>query len=146
VPAVGVNAYVGHTIRMTYAGHRATEGAKAKVNCQQKLKAYLACKRLEQSHKDTNDDVILHCPLIWWSEHAKLYPNLAVLARQWLCIPATSAPSERVFSHMGKTITAERASLLPANAEVLVFLHDVWPVVLEYERAKRARHVHPSEI
>ena len=46
------------------------------------------------------------------------------IARGVLCIPATSAPSERGFSTAGKTISAERANMLPENANDLVFLHD----------------------
>lgn len=34
-------------------------------------------------------------PLLWWKQHEKSLPILATLARYTLCIPATSAPSER---------------------------------------------------
>lgn len=36
-------------------------------------------------------------PLVWWRENKHLYPNLARTARKWLCVCATSTPSERVF-------------------------------------------------
>ena len=36
--------------------------------------------------------------LEWWGENEKRYPNLSPLARKYLAIPATSAPSERAFS------------------------------------------------
>ena len=68
-------------------------------------------------------------PLEWWKERAQLYPNLARLARRVLCIPATSAPSERLFSHAGLTIAKNRARLNPDFAEDLILLHDVWPFV-----------------
>ena len=57
-----------------------------------------------------------------------LFPNLSKLARRVLCVPATSASSERMFSHAGLTVTKNRARLLPENAEMLIFLHDTWPV------------------
>ncbi len=62
-------------------------------------------------------------PLDWWRLNSEFYPNIATLARRFLCIPATSAPSERVFSHAGLTIANDRARLLPELADDLVFLH-----------------------
>ena len=49
------------------------------------------------------------------------------MAKKILCIPATSAPVERLFSTAGITIASDRTRLLPENAEDLVFLHDSWP-------------------
>lgn len=37
-------------------------------------------------------------PLQWWRLNRHKYPILAILARRYLAIPATSAPSERFFS------------------------------------------------
>ena len=63
-------------------------------------------------------------PLDWWKVNSCRFPNLAKLARAVLSIPATSAPSRRVFLTTGRTITAERARMLPEHADDLVFLHD----------------------
>jgi hypothetical protein len=37
-------------------------------------------------------------PLIWWRQKKSHFPILSFLARTHLCIPATEAPSERIFS------------------------------------------------
>ncbi|XP_061592770.1 zinc finger BED domain-containing protein 4-like [Cololabis saira] len=37
-------------------------------------------------------------PLDWWKRHQPNFPRLSHLAKKYLSVPATSAPSERVFS------------------------------------------------
>ena len=37
-------------------------------------------------------------PLMWWKLHAQEFPNLSKMARDYLSIGGTSAPSERAFS------------------------------------------------
>lgn len=68
-------------------------------------------------------------PLVWWKAHEMTYPLLATLARRILCVPATSAPSERVFSTAGCVVNKKRASLDSWNVANCVFLHDTWPVI-----------------
>ena len=60
-------------------------------------------------------------PLEWWARKEKQFPRRSKLARIYLAIPATSTPSERVFSLAGNTITRQRASLHPAHVDALVF-------------------------
>ncbi|XP_073708964.1 E3 SUMO-protein ligase ZBED1-like [Garra rufa] len=66
---------------------------------------------------DSEDD-----PLVWWNENKGQYPKLSLLARKYLCITATSSPSERVFSTGGNIVTCLRSSLKPENVDRLVFL------------------------
>jgi hypothetical protein len=72
-----------------------------------------------------NQDDSFTNPLAWWRDNQSQFPNLARLAKRILCIPATSAPSERVFSAAGLTIAKDRARLLPTTADDLIFLHDI---------------------
>nr|XP_039270001.1 zinc finger BED domain-containing protein 4-like [Styela clava] len=61
-------------------------------------------------------------PLIWWKENENLFPNLVKLVQEYLGIPATSMPSERVFSVAGNTATELKSSLTGFHVEALVFL------------------------
>ncbi|CAB4396011.1 unnamed protein product [Rhizophagus irregularis] len=45
--------------------------------------------------------------------HEEEYPHLAIMAKDFLGVPATSAPSERIFSSAADVITYDRASLAP---------------------------------
>lgn len=62
-------------------------------------------------------------PLPWWSSKRHKFPLLASLARKYLSIPASSTPSERVFSTAGNIISAKRSCLTPKHANVLIFLY-----------------------
>uniref|UniRef100_A0A8C5N3T4 BED-type domain-containing protein n=1 Tax=Gouania willdenowi TaxID=441366 RepID=A0A8C5N3T4_GOUWI len=62
-------------------------------------------------------------PLSWWRENAARYPTLAKLAKSFLSIPATSTPSERLFSAAGNIASKRRASLTPDHVNMLTFLH-----------------------
>ena len=61
--------------------------------------------------------------LDWWRKHELRYPRIAVIARKMLGRPATSVPSERLFSIYGKLVTADRACLYPDTVDQLLFLN-----------------------
>lgn len=65
-------------------------------------------------------------PLTWWRQNNERYPSLAILAKKYLCIPATSVPSERVFSTAGDIVTAQRSQLKSEHVDRLIFLKKNW--------------------
>ena len=62
--------------------------------------------------------------LKWWAAKKGELPLLAELAREYLCIPASSSPSERLFSHAGNIVTDTRHSLDPENVSMLLFIKE----------------------
>jgi hypothetical protein len=60
--------------------------------------------------------------LEWWKVNHKEYPHIWKVAEQILAIPATSAPSERVFISAANIVEKKRVRLKPENVDVLVFL------------------------
>ena len=66
------------------------------------LAAYLALPQMQfQTEWDT---------LKWWEQNAKKFPNLSVMARQYLGCPASSATVERLFSQVGIAFSNRRKS------------------------------------
>ena len=65
---------------------------------------------------------VVEDPLKWWKERSFYFPYLSNLVKSRLCIPATSVPSERVFSTAGDIVSAQRASLKPDMVDILIFL------------------------
>ena len=64
--------------------------------------------------------------LSWWKSNRYSYPLLAAVARLVLAVPATSAPSERMWSEAGLVVRAHRASMDEDTVAMLVFLRAVY--------------------
>ena len=65
----------------------------------------------------------------FWLPRRYLFPYMALLARRTLCVPATSAASERLFSVAGLTVTAKRNRLNDSTVSLLVYLRSAWSAV-----------------
>jgi hypothetical protein len=86
----------------------------------------MALYKVKSGHLPLTDDV-----LVWWAANAAEYPLLSRLARRYLALPATSASSERVFSHAKLIITALRNALSPDHAAKLLYISRNVPVLRE---------------
>jgi hypothetical protein len=58
----------------------------------------------------------------WWRNHESTYPSLANFAFDVLCIPATSVPSEQIFSKAGDLVTKKRNKLSEKTIKALMCL------------------------
>lgn len=71
---------------------------------------------------NANDDL-----LEWWNFNKNQFPLLANVAKKFLCIPATSVPSERAFSTSGYILSPLRSRLTVDRVNMLSFLHHNLP-------------------
>ncbi|XP_046685293.1 E3 SUMO-protein ligase ZBED1-like [Homalodisca vitripennis] len=62
-------------------------------------------------------------PLQFWEERKHIFPSLYKLAQMYLCIPATSVSSERLFSKAGMVANERRNRLLPKKLDSILFLN-----------------------
>ncbi len=56
----------------------------------------------------------------WWSTHKTLFPHLYRMAFEILNIPATSVPSEQIFSKAGDVITKKRNRLSKDSIQAII--------------------------
>ena len=77
------------------------------------LAAYLAVPQIKfKTERDATE---------WWQTHKQEFPNVAVMARQYLGCPATSATVERLFSQVGIAFSKKRKSAEAGTIEDLMF-------------------------
>ncbi|MBW0503536.1 hypothetical protein O181_043251 [Austropuccinia psidii MF-1] len=74
--------------------------------------------------------------LLFWKSHMEIFPTLSQMAYQYLVIPATSEPSERVFSGGRKILSYQHSSLSTMHVEQLACLKD-WSQKLELTPSRR---------
>ena len=74
---------------------------------------------------------VTESPLQWWFIHQRRFQLLSKLAQIILAIPATSSPSEKVFSKVGFIVNEYRSSLSSSIVDKLVFLSHNKPKLLK---------------
>lgn len=121
--------------RVEFQNAQAEDKAKSKVNLWSVLQKNLSevknttnptCfstlmlrQYFETPHEDLNS-----CPGKYWIENKNSFKQLSQLALKYLCIPATSVPSERIFSTAGQIVSERRSRLKPKNVNMILFLNE----------------------
>ncbi|CAF1254367.1 unnamed protein product [Didymodactylos carnosus] len=90
------------------------------LSSSKKLKAEITTTSVSQEIENFMRETGIQSSLIF--EKSNIYPGLSKLARKLLCVPATSAPIERIFSQSGFLIRRERARFTKNNLSQLALL------------------------
>ncbi|KAG7358905.1 hAT family C-terminal dimerization domain containing protein [Nitzschia inconspicua] len=114
---------------------RSRQGAEAHVGVggntvesivQDELKRYKSFPPLQFRKVLPGGTLTFNDPLKWWEEKAPYFPIMSSLAKAYLGIQATSAPSERVFSAASMLIEKRRNRLDPELAGKMPFVAQNW--------------------
>jgi hypothetical protein len=74
-------------------------------------------------------------PLVFWKKQQNNFPNLSILARNYLTISSSSVPVEAMFSTCGLLLNVKRSSMAPYRADMLTVIHDNYPKFFPTTRA-----------
>ena len=99
-----------------------------RIRCQAQLEAYKLVKQMKMRDNEGN----FNDPLKYWAGIEHQSPELSQLAKEFLSIPATSAPSERVWSRAARVIRAKRARLDPDITARMMFAQENSDLIREY--------------
>lgn len=118
------------------AAKKAADRAAIVTTCTVELEEYLQAEGLDiQALNEETGKIEYTNPLVWWKDHADDFPVVAKLARVFLSIPATSAPSERVWSEASQVISAKRASLSKSISSGIMFVkRNIKPLTKYYKQ------------
>lgn len=95
--------------------------------CDEEIRRYVAAPSLDMRNKAGNAGVVVfNDPLEWWKNNQGVYPILARLAKDYLAVQATSAPSERIFSVASRIIGARRSRMGPDIAGKVLYVSENW--------------------
>ena len=111
------------------------EGDTAKKQCENELYQLLLGTEFKMKMKNVESKVY-NCPLSWWKTSADRYKYLGKLAIKYLAVPATSAPSERIWSRAARVLTVKRNRMK----------EDVTAAMMYCRENKHILHKHYTEI
>jgi hypothetical protein len=85
---------------------------------------------------------VYNCPLDWWKTSAHRFKNFERLAVKYLAIPATSAPSERIWSQAARVLTAKRNRMSEEVTSAIMYCRENRELLHKYyeEMAKERMH------
>ena len=87
----------------------------AGLAAEEELEAYLELPQIKYTTEQSMLD--------WWKTNTATFPNIAVMARQYLGCPASSAAVERLFSQVGIAFSAKRKKSGADTLESIMFTH-----------------------
>jgi hypothetical protein len=111
------------------------EGDTAKSQCENELYQLLLGNDFKMKMQDIESKVY-NCPLSWWKSSAHWYMNFGNLATKYLAVPATSAPSEHIWSQAARVLNVKQNRMK----------EDITAAMMYCRENKHILHKHYTEV
>lgn len=86
-----------------------------------------------------------NCPLSWWKVSARRFKHIEGLAVKYLAIPATSAPSERIWSRAARVLTVKRNRMSEDVTSAIMYCKENRELLHKYYAAIAKERMHHED-
>ncbi len=86
-----------------------------------------------------------NCPLSWWKSSVHQFKNFERLSVKYLAIPATSAPSERIWSRASRILTVKQNRMLEKFTSAIMYRQENRELLLKYYAEIAKERMHPDD-
>ncbi len=85
------------------------------------------------------------CPLFGWKSSAHQFKNFERLAVKYLAIPATSAPSERIWSQASRVLTVKQSRMSEKVTSAIMYCRENRELLQKYYADIAKERMHPND-
>ena len=91
------------------------------------------------------EKTVYNCPLSWWKSSHHRFKNLESLAVKYLAIPATSAPSERIWSRAARVLTVKQNRMSEEVTSAMMYCRENRELLHKYYAEIARERMHPDD-
>ncbi len=88
---------------------------------------------------------LYNCPLSWWKSSAHQFKIFEMLAVKYLAIPATSAPSGRIWSQAARVLTVKRNRMSEKVTSAIMYCRENREPLHKYYVEIAKERMHPND-
>ena len=122
-PSRGGGRKLAEILQSVTASSHAQADTSMRSTIKKEFELYMPTPAPSLCGSSADTDTKFNNPLLWWKKQIGCFPNLAHVAKKYLCVGATSVSSERMFSKSGNILNKKRNKTSPRMANMLVFLN-----------------------
>ncbi len=91
------------------------------------------------------ENKVYNCPLSWWKSSAHRFKNLEILAVRYLALPATSAPSECIWSQAARVLTVKRNRMSEEVTSAMMYCRENRELLHKYYAEIAIEKIHRDD-